>query len=159
MLETHSAQSNYDDQVMRMKTCSGCRNKIASDFAFCRWCGQKQVVTLQRYLTEIETRMLDNTPRSYNTAPLANEAGVANATGVLHQPTMGLSDSGRLISSERFSKRLVNTVIDAFQSNSIQSSNIVIRKASAVVLSIFVSLIFILSAPVDAVVMAKNLLK
>jgi hypothetical protein len=159
MLETQTVQADDGFQMMRMKTCSGCRNKIASDFAFCRWCGQKQVVTLQRYLTEIETRMLDNSRRSYDTSPLASEAGVEKGTGLIHQDTLGLTGTSSLLTNNRFSGPLIKSVIEALQSQSLQASNIVYKKASTIMLSIFVSFLLILSAPIDAFVVAKNLIK
>lgn len=141
---------------MRLKTCSGCRNKIASDFAFCRWCGEKQVVTLQKYLAEYETKKLDNSRRSYQTAPLSDGENPSKQTGVIAGQTLELET---LAAKNRFSAPLLKTVIETFQSDAALAQNIVLKKASTVVLSIFVTLILILAAPIDAFLMAKSYIK
>ena len=163
MLDTTYKQTDTDSAAnldsIRMKTCSTCRNKIGRDFAFCRWCGEKQVVTLQKYLTDIETRMLDNSRRSYNTSPLTSERAAYKETEVIYANTLGLSVSSQLVAEERLSQQLVKSVVEAFEAQSFQANNDIVKKASAIILSIFVWFILTLSAPIDAIAMVKNIVK
>jgi hypothetical protein len=152
-------QVDKNTELLRMKTCSSCKNKILSDFAFCRWCGEKQMVTLRKYLTEYETKQLDNTRKSYETATLTAERPGLSATTLLPQRTSDLSVADRFIANHRFSGNLIQAVIKAFQSEPLKATSVLPKKLSAFVLSLFVSLILVLSAPIDAFLLAKNYIK
>lgn len=116
-----------DDELMRLKTCSNCLNKIATDFAFCRWCGEKQVVTLQKYLAEYETRKLDNTQKSYITSPL-NSQQIPKETVMLAGETLELPDTKSARDKNYLPEDFIRSVVNAIRSGSLKMNNI-LRKA------------------------------